>query len=356
VVAAGVIAIWATLYRASRRRRISRADAAIGAALALSAAAAIVIARMPPPGAAVIGWSLVWAIPLAPGRALGHAGPDVAFGIGLALSAAANAGAVVATGLAGRAATGRRSVGLLAAALFALWPLLVGVIAGHRGWRNATWEIDAGLHMYTEPLSTALVAAALALLLVEPRSQFRHALAGLTLGFATAVKLSNGVLALLLLPLVVLRTGRQAAARYAAGLLAFAPIVFVYWPKGYENLNKNPRYWPDTVFSLHYAARSWRDTFLWTPRTLLVLVPLAMVGTLFVQRRHRVLLWAFVLVNPAFYTFFWFTPEHPRFLFASLPALFVLDAVAATGLVRLLTRRTDRITPTRAEVSIIADD
>jgi hypothetical protein len=104
---------------------------------------------MPPPGAAVIGWSLVWAIPLAPARAAGHAGPNVAFGIGLVLSVVANAAAVVATGWAGRAASGRRSVGILAAALFALWPLLVGAVAGHRGWQNATWEIDAGLHLYT---------------------------------------------------------------------------------------------------------------------------------------------------------------------------------------------------------------
>jgi hypothetical protein len=335
VVAVGLVAVWAALWRGWRRGRIPLAYAVIGAALAFSGAAAIAIAKMPPPGAAVIGWSLLWAIPLAPARAVGHAGPDVAFGIGLALSLAANAAAVAATAWAGRAATGRRSVGILAAAFFALWPLLVGAIAGHRGWRNATWEIDAGLHMYTEPLSTALVAAALALLLANRRSPLAPALAGVALGFATAVKLSNGVLALLVLPLVVLRAGKRSAAVYAAGVLAFAPIVFAYWPKGYENLDKDPRYWPDTVFSLHYAVRSWRDTFLWTPRTLLVLVPLAVVGSWFVRRRHLALLWTFVLVNPAFYTFFWFTPEHPRFLFASLPALFVLWAAGALGLVGL---------------------
>ena len=37
------------------------------------------------------------------------------------------------------------------------WPLLVGVIAGHQAWTNGQWDVDVGLHNYSEPLSTLLV-------------------------------------------------------------------------------------------------------------------------------------------------------------------------------------------------------
>src|SRR5207244_143793 len=101
-------------------------------------------------------------------RSLGAAGLALlalAVAAGLALSLLANAATVVATAYAGLHASGRRSVALLAGALFALWPLLVAGIAGTRSWGNGTWEVEAGLHLYTEPLSTALVAVAVALVL-----------------------------------------------------------------------------------------------------------------------------------------------------------------------------------------------
>src|SRR5207248_1138196 len=116
-----------------------------------------------------------------------HLNYNVAFWLGLPIQLASNATTVVATGYAGRYATGRRSIGLLAAAGFAFWPLLTGVIAGHSAWDNATWTIDVGLHSYSDPLSTALTTVALALVLSPRLTTLRLVLAGGLLGFGTAV-------------------------------------------------------------------------------------------------------------------------------------------------------------------------
>ena len=48
---------------------------------------------------------------------------------------------------------------------------------------------------------------------------------------------------------------------------------------------------------------------------------------------------AFLLVNPVFYSFYANTAEHPRFLYASLPELFVLWAAGLAVLVRAATPR-----------------
>ena len=140
-------------------------------AAALSLAVTLPIHEMHPPGAAVFGWPLLWAIPMIPIRAVGlDPNPDVAFVIGLALTLVALAVAVLATAYVGLYATGRRSVG----------PRRRGPVhrvaarerAGRRSsaWENGQWNVDVGLHLYTEPLSTALVVASVALLL-RPATQ-----------------------------------------------------------------------------------------------------------------------------------------------------------------------------------------
>src|SRR3954447_19232804 len=113
---------------------------------------------MHPSGAAVFGWPLVWALALLPFRAAGALTHAIAWDVAFALSLAFVALTVVAVAYLGRNATGRRWVGVLAAAFWAFWPLLVGAIAGHHAWANAQWSVDAGLHGYGEPLSTLLVA------------------------------------------------------------------------------------------------------------------------------------------------------------------------------------------------------
>src|SRR5207253_9402674 len=107
-----------------RRRLLSPEWALVLGALAFSLAAAAVISQMQPPGAAVFGWSLVWSLPLFPVRALGQLDPGVAWGFGLVLSLLANVVTLAATAYLGLRATGRRSLGVAAAGLYAFWPLL----------------------------------------------------------------------------------------------------------------------------------------------------------------------------------------------------------------------------------------
>src|SRR6478672_8885671 len=88
-------------------------------------------------GAAVFGWPLVWALPMLAYRALGFGlSEHVAWDFGVAISLVVVALTVVAVAYLGRNASGRRSVGIVAAACWTAWPLLVGLIAGHGGWAN----------------------------------------------------------------------------------------------------------------------------------------------------------------------------------------------------------------------------
>jgi hypothetical protein len=153
---------------------------------------------------------------------------------------------------------------------------------------------------------------------------------------ATAVKLSNGLVGGVVLVLLAARLGPRRVLPYFAGLLSFAVLVAVYWPMGYAALREKPDYWPEHPFSTDYVLSSWTDSFLFRPPALIALVPLAVVGV--AALRHwwpRLVLVAWVLVNAVFYSFYWVTPQHPRFLFASLPAVFVLWILGAATLVAL---------------------
>jgi hypothetical protein len=281
---------------------------------------------MHPSGAAVFGWPLVWAIALLPFRAAGVLTHAVAWDVAFVLSLCFVALAVVAVAYLGRNAAGRRWVGVLAAAFWAFWPLLVGVIAGHRAWANAQWEVDAGLHGYGEPLSTLLVTAAAALLLAPRARAMQLSLAGCALSLATAVKLSNGLLAAAALLIVVLRGRWQP---YLVGALSFAPVVAVYWPISYPKLFDNPQSWPRDPFDPAHIVTTWTHSSVFFPRTLLIVTPLAVLGAFALRRPWALaLVLAFLLINPVFYSFYANTAKHPRFLYASLPCLFVLWAAA----------------------------
>jgi hypothetical protein len=322
------------------RERRRGAPVAVAAALVVALFLVVPVSRMHPPGAAVVGWPLLWSVPLLPLRALGQLTPNAAFACGLVLSLVASAVAVVATAYAGLWATGRRAVGFAAAALVALWPLLEGGVAGTKAWGNGTWTVDAGLALYTEPLSTALMTVALALLLRPRAGDGSFAAAGLLLGFATVTRLSNGLVAALAVSAVALCRGRRPAAFVAAGGLAFAPVVAAYWPKGYAAQFGNPESWPRHPFSLHWVARSWSDSLLFTPRALIVLVPLALLGAAALGARYALaLVAAWILANAVFYSFYRVTWEHPRFLFVALPPLFILWARGAAALFESLWRR-----------------
>ena len=327
LAAAGAAAVGVVLVLRWRADPGRRAALVVALACLVGAVAALLALVVHESGAAVVGWPLVWSVPLLPYRALGlPLDPDVAFAFGLALSLIAIGATVVGTYVLGARAARSTRVGLAAAALFALWPLIALLLGGLRGAQNGTWQIDLGLSLYTEPLSTALVVVALALALrAEPRP-VDAALAGALVGFSVAVRLSNVLIVACLVVWLLAR--RPVLAAWAAGAAAaFAPLVLAYWPKGYASLE--PPIFPEHPFALDYARPAWSETLLWRPAVLLALLPLAALGTLRLRRRDAALLWATVLSTALFYTFYELTPLHPRFLFVVLPVVLVLWAAGA---------------------------
>lgn len=326
-----------------RHRRELRWIGLLAVVCALSLGATLVVLALPgTTGAAVIGWSLVLAVPLLPFRVLGLGpGPDLAFAVGLTLSLACIAITTAATGVLGTRITGRREIGLGAAALWALWPLLVGPLAGTSAWENGQWDVEVGLALYTEPLSTALVACALALAAARTPSATAACLAGTLLGFATAVKLSNALL-LALVVVVLAAAGGSGVRRAGIAALAGAawlPLVAAYWPKGYVGMFGGRIAAEERPFSLDNVGKSWGESLLFTPRLLVLLVPLLLVGLICSNGRARALLGGTVLVTVAFYSPYGAFAQHPRFLYAALPAACVLIAVALLGVAWIVARR-----------------
>jgi hypothetical protein len=333
VLALALIGVAAGLVVAVRRKLLAGHWALVTGCLALSAVVAILIAGMSATGAAAIGWPLVWSVPLVPLRAAGVLRERLAFDISVGLSIAAIACTVVCTAVIGRAATGKRWIGLGAAALYALWPLLVRPVAGATAWENGSWNVLVGLAAYTEPISTFLVAAALALIVAGAPTPLRMTLAGIALGLATLVRVSNGLVATTIAFVCLACLGWRRTVPLVAGGFALLPILIAYWPLGYPKIDGPSAEKPAFVSSLHAAADSWLDSLVFSPRTLAVLVPLAVVGGFFVRTRLELgLLVLPVLVNAAFYTTYAYTAQHPRFLYVSLPAVFVLWAAGMGGI------------------------
>jgi hypothetical protein len=326
-----VVAVWSW-------RRGWRALALLLPAAVVSITVTLIIRETAAPGAAVVGWSLVWAAALFPLPALGlELTPDRAFPVGVVLGLAANGITTVATAYLGLRASRRHSVGIAAAGLFATWPVWVGLIAGHRAWENSQWNIDAGLHLYTEPVSTMLVVVALAVLLGPAPGEGAAAASGLALGFATVVKLTNGLIGLVLVPLVAIRYGVRTAAVFAAGGLVSVPIVLAWWPKGYVQIFDGAIA-PVPAYSLDYVGVNWRSSTIFTPLMLLLLVLPSLLGIIGIEGWYaRSALAAPVVVTALAYSAYFVTNQHPRFLYVALPFVFVLWAAGAR-LVALRTR------------------
>jgi len=339
LVAIGLVAAAVAIVRLWRRRPGLRPWLVPAALFAFGLAICVDVHWMKATGAAVFGWPLVWGLALLPVRVFGIS-KRVAWDVGADLSLVFVALTVVAVAYLGRNASGRRWVGLLGAAFWAVWPLLVGVIAGQHAWANDQWSIDVGLHNYSEPLSTLLVTTGAALVLSPRLTRMQLALGGCALSVATCVKVSNALLAAAALVVVFLRGRMREALPYLAGALAFAPVVLVYWPLSYPKLYDNPQAWPRDAFDPAHVVSSWTHSSIFTPHTLAIIVPLAAIGVAGLLRPWQLaLVLAFLLVNPVFYSFYANTAEHPRFLYASLPELFVLWAAGIAVLASLVPLR-----------------
>ena len=320
----------------ARRRRVGREWLVVAVSCAIGLVAAVLAERVRFTGAPQVGWSLLLSIPMLPLRVIGAGGPRAAFVAGLVLSIAANVVTVGATLVIARRLGLPRWWSLFAAALVALWPL-ISLLTGHRAAWNGTWQVWLGLSLYTEPISTAAVTVALALLLSPPARLLDYALAGSLLGFATLVRVSNVLVVLVALAVLAVTRSLAAAAPFAAAALAWAPAVLLYWPKGYPKLG--PPTFPAHPFALSYASHAWTSSYLWHPWVLLVLVPLIVVGTISVRPRAGALLGGAVGLSAAFYTFYEETPIHPRFLFVVVPAALVLWVAGGRTAIARVERR-----------------
>ncbi len=296
----------------------------------------VLVHDMAAPGAGVVGWPLVWALAALPLPILRLATtPDRAFAFGLAASLAANAYTVIATAVVGRRLSGRRSVGLLAAGLLASWPLWMSLIAGSQAFQNGQWNVDVGLHLYTEPFSTALVAAALLLLTSEPLQPTPAVLAGLSLGFSTVVKLTDGLVAAAVVTLIAIRGSITRAALVALGGAVSLPILLGYWTHGYVNDNEGVAVPPGGRYQWRFVHQNLTGSTIFTPWMLLVLLPLAVIGlTTLRDWFGRALLAIPIAVTVVSYATYYWTAQHPRFFDVVLPAVFILQAA---GIVRIVT-------------------
>jgi hypothetical protein len=106
--------------------------------LAAGAVTAVICGLVRVSGAPQIGWPLVWSLVLLPYRATGLSlDPDTAFVFGLGLSLLCNAASVVATYELALIANVRRGIAVLAASLFAFWPL-ISLLTGPDAAKNGT--------------------------------------------------------------------------------------------------------------------------------------------------------------------------------------------------------------------------
>lgn len=321
-----------------------------GVAVALASAAvglftAVGVREMVPTGAGAVGWPIVWSIPMFPLRATGLLSYHVAYYAGIAILLAANAVTVVATALIARRFAPPH-IALLAPALLVVWPFLMRSVEGTGNVVYGSWLNDQGIALYAEPLSTALVAVAIALLVLRARDEWAIAAAGALVGFATAVRISNVTIAAVLGLSVLLLRNRRAVLLYTVSCAGMGAIAAAFWSLGYATFSGGKsEQAPAGLFSWRYLLRSWRDSSVFDWKMLLILLPLPLLGA-WSLRRGPVELLALagtVVVTAAFYSAYYITALHPRFLFVALPALFVL---ASVGVATLNQRRARAQAPT----------
>lgn len=317
---------------------------AASAGVAFCLLAAVILRLEGPSPAGAVGWPLILALALVPFRLIGWIDNEVAVGVGLAIAILANAVTIFATGFIGSRVTGSRRVGLAAAALFTFWPFLIWLLLGEQTWQNGAWEIETGIALYTEPFSTACVAAGIALLLSQGRPPRAVVGAGIAFGYATAVRPTNLVFAVAAALLLVTERKWRQLARFVVGGFTVLPIVLAFLPKkrGY-NLELARDQTGQPLWSNDYVLSSFTDATVWQPLLLALLLPLVAIGVVALRpRRVALMLLGGALANAAVYSFFRATWEHPRYLQAGLPALLVLWTAGAYWVTTRFARRGTR--------------
>ena len=183
-------------------------------------------------------------------------------------------------------------------------------------------------------MSTACVAAGIALALVRGRPPWAVVASGILLGYATAVRPTNIVFAAAVAILFASERDWRATARLVVGGVAVLPIVVAFLPKkrGYDlALARDQTGLP--LWSNDYVVSTFTDSSVYRPLLLAVLLPLVVVGVLTLPHRgFALMLLGGALANAVIYSFFRAAWEHPRYLQAGLPALLVLWASGAAWL------------------------
>ena len=165
------------------------------------------------------------------------------------------------------------------------------------------------------------------MLLLHPRlSATSAAAAGLMLGFATAVKLTNGPLAAGLVVVVAFGVGIRRAAVLALGGMVSLPIVIGFWSKGYADSSGGEGIDLGALYQLRFISPNATESTIFTAWMLLLLLPLAALGCAKVTSWYRrALLIVPVLITIGCYASYYVTNQHPRFYYVILPAVFVLQ-------------------------------
>jgi hypothetical protein len=345
LLALSVVALAAVLVLARRLWRRGLGGSAVAlASVAVGLFTAVGVRAMVPTGAGAVGWPIIWSIPMFPLRAAGLLSYHVAFYAGIAILLAANVVTVIATALIARRLVPAR-IALLAPALLVLWPFLMRLIEGTGNIVYGSWLDDQGVALYAEPLSTALVVVAIALVILRAADERAIAAAGALVGFATAVRISNITIAAVLGLGILLLRSRRVAVLYVIACAGMGAIAAAFWSLGYATFSGGKsEQAPAGLFSWHYLLRSWRDSGVFDWKMLLILLPLPLIGAWSLRRRpvELLALAGTVVVTAAFYSAYYITALHPRFLYVALPGLFVLASVGVATLGRELTIRRAR--------------
>jgi hypothetical protein len=323
----GVVHLW---------RRGRRDWAAVVAVTAVALFVTLAIREMGDTGAGAVGWPIVWSLPLFPLRAVGELGYHSAYYLGNAIVLIANVVTLVATALVARRLLPPRYA-LIAPALLVVWPFLMRFVEGTGNGVYGSWLDDVGPLLYAEPVSTALIAVALALFVLRRRDSTAAAFAGALTAFATAVRISNVTLAAVFFVAYWLASTRRAAAMYTLACAGTAVIAAEFWTKGYSSFKNKPSdQAPDGLFSWHYVVRSWRDSTVFDWKMLAILLPLPLIGLYALRRRRADMLTlvGIVAATAIFYSAYYITALHPRFLYVALPALWILAAAGVAEVVR----------------------